>query len=143
VQANHEEDAMSSYEVKKIDEMEAVYGGAFKRARAELGVESFGMQVIDLPPNYEGYPEHDHSEDGQEEVYLALRGGGEIEIEGQRFPLDGEQLARVAAGTKRKVWPGAEGIRLLIIGGVPGGLYKAPEVSKLGEPDPMARSQGS
>lgn len=134
---------MSSYEVKKIDEMEAVYGGAFKRARAELGVESFGMQVIDLPPNYEGYPEHDHSEDGQEEVYLALRGGGEIEIEGQRFPLDGEQLARVAAGTKRKVWPGAEGIRLLIIGGVPGGLYKAPEVSKLGEPDPMARSQGS
>ena len=32
---------MSSYEVKKVDDMEAVFRGAFKRARAELGVESF------------------------------------------------------------------------------------------------------
>jgi len=41
---------MSGYAVKRIDEMEAVYLGAFKRARAELGVESFGMAIIDLPP---------------------------------------------------------------------------------------------
>ncbi|HSC20868.1 MAG TPA: hypothetical protein VLC07_03990 [Solirubrobacterales bacterium] len=75
---------MSDYTVKKIDEMEAVYLGAFKRARAELGVESFGLQVIDMPPNFDGYPEHDHAEDGQEEVFFALRGGGEIEIEGDR-----------------------------------------------------------
>src|ERR1700755_1378140 len=112
---------MSEYEVKKIDEMEAVYGGAFKRARAELGVSSFGMSIIDLPPSYEHYPEHDHAEDGQEEVFIALRGGAEIEIEGQRFPLDGDHVARVAAGTKRKIWPGPEGLRLLALGGVPGG----------------------
>jgi hypothetical protein len=102
---------MSDYAVKKIDEMEAVYLGAFKRARAELGVESFGLQVIDIPPNFDNYPEHDHAEDGQEEVFMALRGGGEIEIEGERFPLDAEHMVRVAAGTKRKVWPGDEGIR--------------------------------
>lgn len=131
---------MSGYAVKNIDEMEAVYLGAFKRARAELGVESFGMQIIDLPPSYEHYPEHDHAEDGQEEVFLALRGGGEIEIEGERFPLDGDHVARVSAGTKRKIWPGADGLRLLIIGGVPGAVYQAPEISKLGEPDPMAAS---
>lgn len=129
---------MSEYAVKKIDEMEAVYGGAFKRVRAELGVEAFGMQIIDLPPNFEGYPEHDHAGDGQEEVFFALRGGGEIEIEGERFPLDADHVARVAAGTKRKVWPGAEGVRMLIIGGVPGAVYEAPDISKLGEPDPMA-----
>ena len=44
---------MAGYAVKKIDDMEAIYRGAFKRARAELGVESFGMQAIDMPPNYE------------------------------------------------------------------------------------------
>jgi mannose-6-phosphate isomerase-like protein (cupin superfamily) len=131
---------MSSYTVKKIDEMEAVYQGAFKRARAELGVESFGMQVIDMPPNFENYPEHDHTHDNQEEVFLALRGGGEIEIEGERFPLDGEQMVRVGPETKRKVWPGPEGIRLLVISGLPGGVYEAPDLSKLGEPDPMATS---
>jgi hypothetical protein len=129
---------MGEYAVKKIDEMEAVYLGAFKRARAELGVESFGLAVIDLPPDFENYPEHDHAGDGQEEVYMALRGGGEIEIEGERFPLDPEHMVRVAAGTKRKVWPGPEGMRTVIIGAVPGGPYEPPAVSQLGEPDPMA-----
>jgi hypothetical protein len=132
---------MSGYAVKRIDEMEAVYGGAFKRARAELGVESFGMQIIDMPANFEGYPEHDHSEDGQEEVYLTLRGGGELEIEGERFPLDTEHCARVGPGVSRKVWPGDEGIRILVLGGKDG--YEPPDVSRLGEPDPMAESQGT
>jgi len=131
---------MSAYAVKKIDEMEAVYLGAFKRARAELGVESFGMQIIDMPADFEGYPEHDHAGDGQEEVFIALRGGGEIEIAGERFPLDADHVARVASGTMRKVWPGADGIRLLIVGGIPGQPYEAPEISKLGQPDPMATS---
>ena len=96
---------MSAYAVKRIDEMEGIYGGAFKRARAELGVESFGMAIIDMPPNFERYPTHDHGEDGQEEVFVALRGGGQIEIEGERFPLDADHVARVGPGVKRKVCP--------------------------------------
>jgi hypothetical protein len=130
---------MSDYTVKKIDEMEAIYLGAFKRVRAELGVESFGMAIIDMPPNFENYPEHDHGHDRQEEVILALRGDGEIEIDGERFPLDTDHIARVAAGTKRKIWPGPDGIRVLVLGGIPGQRYEAPDISKLGEPDPMAR----
>lgn len=128
---------MGDYTVKKIDEMEGVYLGAFKRARAELGVSAFGLQVIDMPPNFDNYPEHDHAEDGQEEVFMALHGGGEIEIEGERLPLDPEHMVRVAPGTKRKVWPGPDGIRMVIVGGVPGGVYEAPDISKLGVPDPM------
>lgn len=131
---------MSDYAVKKIDEMEAIYLGSFKRVRAELGVESFGIQIIDLPPNFDRYPEHDHSESGQEEVFLALRGGGEIEIEGERFPIDPDHVVRVGPRSKRKLWPGPDGIRLLALGGTPGQLYEAPEVTKLGEPDPMAKS---
>jgi len=130
---------MGGYAVKRIDEMEAVYLGAFKRARAELGVESFGMQIIVMPANFEGYPEHDHAEDGQEEVYVTLRGSGELDVAGERFPLDADHVARVGSGVMRKVWPGAEGIRILVLGGVPGGDYVAPANSKLGEPDPIAQ----
>src|SRR3954463_12739733 len=108
---------MADYTAKRIDEMETAFAGAFKRARAELGVESFGMQVMDLPPNLDQYPEHDHSSDGQEEVYLLLRGGGEIESEGERIPIDPDTLVRVSAGTKRKLWPGDEGMRVLALGG--------------------------
>lgn len=129
---------MAGHTVKRIDEMEAVFGGGFKRARAELGVESFGMQIIDMPPNYERYPEHDHAQDGQEEVYITLRGSGELEIEGERHPLDSDHVARVGPGVARKVWPGDEGIRLLVLGGKPGEAYEAPDVTKLGEPDPTA-----
>jgi hypothetical protein len=128
---------MSDYTVKKIDEMEAVFLGGFKRARAELGVEAFGLQVIDMPPNYPDYPDHDHAEDGQEEVFMVIRGGGEIEIEGERFPLDPDRMVRVGPEPKRKVIPGSEGIRMVIVGGVPGSVYEPPAVTKLGEPDPM------
>jgi mannose-6-phosphate isomerase-like protein (cupin superfamily) len=129
---------MADYSVKRIDEMEAIYGGAFKRARAELGVESFGMQVMDLPPNVEEHPEHDHSETGQEEVFVVLRGGGEIEVDGERVPIDTETIVRVGPGARRKLWPGGEGMRLLALGGVPGRAYEPPDITNLGEPDPMA-----
>ena len=133
---------MTGYTVKRIDEMEAVYAGAFKRARAELGVESFGIQVIDMPAHTDRYPEHDHAEDGQEEVYLALRGGGELEIAGERHPIDVETMVRVGPGVSRKLWPGAEGLRVLIVGGRPGSAYEAPEVSRLGAPDPLSAGSG-
>jgi quercetin dioxygenase-like cupin family protein len=127
---------MPDYTVKQIDEMEAVAGGSFKRARAELGVSSFGMQVIDMPPNIDVYPEHTHADDGQEEVYMVLRGSGEIEIEGARHPLDPGTMVRVAPGIKRKVYTADDSIRMVIVGGVPGRPYEAPEVSQLGAPDP-------
>jgi len=132
---------MANYSVKKIDDMEAIYGGAFKRARAELGLSAFGMQVMDLPPNLDQYPEHDHSEDGQEEVYVTMRGSGEIEIEGERHPLDPDTIVRVGPGVKRKLFPGSDGIRILALGGCPGQVYEAPDITKLGEPDPLAAQQ--
>jgi mannose-6-phosphate isomerase-like protein (cupin superfamily) len=128
---------MSGYAVKRIDDMEGIYGGAFKRARAELGISSFGMQVIDMPPNVDQYPEHSHDEDGQEEVYISLRGNAEIEIEGERHPLAPETMVRVGPGVTRKVFTQEEPLRLLIIGGVPGESYSAPEITELGVPDPL------
>jgi hypothetical protein len=138
---SNKEATMADYAVKRIDEMEAVYAGAFKRARAELGIHSFGMQVLDMPANTDQYPEHDHAGDGQEEVYVALRGSGEVEIEGTRYPLDLETMVRVSAGTKRKIWPGEEGLRVLAIGGCPDKAYEPPEVSQLGAPDPLVERQ--
>jgi mannose-6-phosphate isomerase-like protein (cupin superfamily) len=122
---------MPDYTSKQIDEMEAAFGGGMKKARAELGVESFGMQVIDLPPNYQDYPEHDHEADGQEEVYSVMRGSGELDVEGERIPLTPDVLIRVGPGTKRKIFAGAEGLRLLALGGTPGSAYEVREFTEL------------
>ena len=127
---------MGDFTVKRIDEMEAVAGGSFKRARAELGASAFGIQVIDMPPNIDLYPEHTHEDDGQEEVYLVIKGSGEIDIEGERHKLDPGTMVRVAPGTTRKVYTAEDPIRMVIVGGVPGQAYEAPEVTQLGAPDP-------
>jgi quercetin dioxygenase-like cupin family protein len=126
----------ADYAVKRIDEMDAALWGSFKRARAELGVESFGMQVVDLPPSFSDYPSHDHTHDSQEEVFLALRGSGELEVDGERMELDGEQIARVGPLAKRKLYSGPDGLRVLILGGVPGQAYTPPAPSEIGGPDP-------
>jgi mannose-6-phosphate isomerase-like protein (cupin superfamily) len=122
---------MADYTAKQIDEMEAAFGGGLKKARAELGVASFGMQVVDLPPNYNDYPEHDHESDGQEEVYSVMRGSGAIEIEGERLELTPDVLVRVGPGIKRKLYSGPEGMRVLALGGTPGAAYEAAEFTEL------------
>ena len=67
---------MPDVTVKSIDEMEAIYGGLARRARAELGVTAWGMQVFTLPPDWDGYPNHNHGPEAfdpnQEEVYIPL-----------------------------------------------------------------------
>jgi len=131
---------VGNYTAKRIDEMEAVFAGAFKRARAELGVESFGVQVMDLPPNLDRFPEHDHASDGQEEVYLLLRGAADLDVDGDRFPLDTETMVRIPPESSRKLYTGDQPARILALGGVPGEVYEPPDVSKLGEPDPLTRT---
>ncbi len=122
---------MADYTAKRIDQMEAAFGGGFVKARAELGVTSFGMQVIRMPANYDDYPEHDHAEDRQEEVYLALQGSGWIDIEGERVELDKDMFVRIAPGTKRRVHSGPDGMQMLVIGGCPGEPYEIAPFSEL------------
>jgi mannose-6-phosphate isomerase-like protein (cupin superfamily) len=115
---------MADYTAKRLDQMQAAYGGGFVKVRAELGVSAFGMQVIQLPPDYAEYPEHDHAESGQEEVFVALSGSGWIDVDGERVDLDGTTFVRIGPEARRKVHAGANGLRLLAIGGAPGEAYK-------------------
>lgn len=115
---------MADVTVKRLDEFETSFGGAMKLVRKGLGVESFGIQIIDMPPNVDRYPEHDHSEDGQEEVYGVLEGAATLQADGAEHRLEPGTFARVPAGTKRKIVTGAEGVRLIALGGVPGKAYE-------------------
>jgi len=130
--------AEPDYTVKRIDEMEATFGGGMRKARAELGVSSFGLQVLDLPPNADRYPEHDHAESGQEEVYLVMSGEAEIEVDGEKVPLGPDTMVRVGPAAKRKIRTADSPTRILAIGAVPGAKFQATGFTELGEPDPLA-----
>ena len=72
-------------------------------------------------------------------MFVALSGSGEIELDGERHPLNPETMVHVGPGVKRKIWPGDEPMRVVAIGGFPGKVYEPPELSKLGGPDPLTR----
>ncbi|HEY4348301.1 MAG TPA: hypothetical protein VGM80_11995, partial [Gaiellaceae bacterium] len=61
------------YSIVRVDELEGSGpGGAVHFVRRELGVEAFGINWFEFPPNAEGY-EHDESETEQEEVNVIIR----------------------------------------------------------------------
>jgi hypothetical protein len=95
-----------------------------RRARAELGVTAWGMQVLTLPPNWDGYPLHNHGADAydpnQEEVYVPLEGSARLLVDGAEYELRPGMMARLGPDQLRKIVPGDTGIRFLALGGKPG-----------------------
>jgi hypothetical protein len=127
----------------KIDDMETVYGGIASRARAELGVTAWGMQVMTLPPGWDGYPDHTHGpgtgEAGQEEVYVPLEGDGRLIADGHEYELRPGVMVRVGSEQRRRIIPGRHGLRFLALGGIPGAHRPSPW-TELGGPTPVPHS---
>ena len=112
-----------------IDDLPDRWDGFARLVRAGLGIEGFGANIMNLPPDYET-KSHDESDTGQQELYVALSGSGAVVLgDGERLPLDADHLAAVGPGTDRVLASGSEGMRVLIVGGAPGKPYEAPEWS--------------
>jgi mannose-6-phosphate isomerase-like protein (cupin superfamily) len=134
---------VADFEHKRIEEIDAIEGMLegvkLHRVASDLGVSAFGISIIELEPNADQAPEHDHSPDGiggemfakrphqlgQEEVYVALRGSGTVALDDEEYPLDPDNIVRIGPAVKRKVVAGPDGLRLLMIGAVPGEAYDA------------------
>jgi mannose-6-phosphate isomerase-like protein (cupin superfamily) len=121
---------MADVQVKRIDEIDfykgpnAVAGIRFHPAARALGVTAWGMNVLEIDAGCTGYPEHDHQRDGQEEVYVVLRGSATLEAGDETVELAAGTLARVGPRQRRKLVPGPEGVTLLAIGATPGKAYE-------------------
>ena len=114
---------MPDVTVKRFDELES-YAGQFLYAGKGLGVTSFGMNLEKLPPNWADFPDHDHAESGQEEVYVVLEGSATLHAGGDTWELVPGTLARVGPEQKRKIVPGPGGATILALGGNPGKPYE-------------------
>jgi mannose-6-phosphate isomerase-like protein (cupin superfamily) len=121
---------MSDVVVKRVEELEyyqgpgAIDGIRFCQAAKSLGVTAWGMNILDLAPRCADYPEHDHARDGQEEVYVVLRGKGALRAGSEEWPIEAGQLIRVGPLQRRKFLAGTEGLTLLALGATPGQAYK-------------------
>ena len=105
------------YSVVNIEEIEpAGPGGAVRFVRRELGVEAFGINWFELPPNAEGR-EHDEAQSGQEEVNVIVRGSRRLSR--SRARRSRSRPARSSASTRsttRQPVAGPDGITMVAIG---------------------------
>lgn len=121
---------MSNVTVKRIDEIEpyrgphALEGIHFIPAGSALGVTAWGMSVLELAPGATTYPEHDHAADGQEEVFVVLKGDATLRAGTEEWRLEEGALVRVGPGAKRMWLPGSDGVTLLAIGATPGKAFE-------------------
>jgi mannose-6-phosphate isomerase-like protein (cupin superfamily) len=131
---------MADVTTATFEEMEPIYDGLARRARATLGVSAWGMQVMTLPPNWDGYPNHKHdaqvADANQEEVYIPLAGSGTLFADDDSFELRPGMMVRVGPEQARRIVPGEDGIRLVALGGVPGSFRPSPW-TELGGPLPV------
>jgi uncharacterized cupin superfamily protein len=90
-------------------------GDRFQRLRAELGVESFGLNLIRLAPRQRG---RIHAHERQEEVYVVLSGTLTLATAEGEHELGPGACARVAPAVRRQlVNRGRERCVLLAVGG--------------------------
>lgn len=124
--------------MKRTEDFEPTFRGGMLKARSGLGVSSFGIQLLRFPARATRYPEHDHADDGQEEVYTVLEGAATLVAGGEEHRLEPGVFARVGPSEKRRLTTADEGALVLVMGGVPGQPFTATRFTEEGEPDPMA-----
>jgi len=101
-----------AYAFGTIDELGEGYG--FRKVRQALGVESFGVNVVVMPPRYDGFF---HYHDEQDELYFVHAGTARVEVGGEERLLGPGGMVHVRSTTPRRVSNGSdEDLVMFIVG---------------------------
>jgi mannose-6-phosphate isomerase-like protein (cupin superfamily) len=90
-------------------------GGSVRFVRRHLGVEAFGINWFEIPPNTEGH-EHDESNSTQEEVNVIIQGSGVYRVDGEIVPVEPGTFLRFDPQTTRCPVAGPEGMTMIAVG---------------------------
>jgi hypothetical protein len=119
---------MTRYAVARLEEIEELTDGRepFRPVRHHFGITSFGVnawtarQVGDRIIN-----EHDESDpDGDEELYLVVRGRAVFELDGDRVAAPTGTFVFVPPGVKRTAFAEEPETTVIALGGTPGKAYE-------------------
>lgn len=83
-------------------------------ARSVIGGETLGLSLMKLAPGFRIPFGHRH--EGQEEVYVVVRGGGRVKIEDEIHDVRQWDAIRVGPGTTRNFEAGPDGLEILAFG---------------------------
>ena len=104
------------YSIVNVDDLEpGGRTGAVKFVRRELGVQAFGINWFELPPNAVGH-EHSEHDSEQEEVNVVIEGGGRWRIDGDEIDVRRGTALRFDTETVRCPIAGPDGMTFVAIG---------------------------
>ena len=114
------------YSVVDVAELEGEGpGGAVRKVRRALGARAFGFNYFTLGPGVVGR-EHDHAEQGQEEVYFVVKGFGTMRVDDDDVELRPGVFLRVDGKSTRCPSAGPDGLEFVTFGRPVDGDYEPP-----------------
>ncbi len=93
--------------------------GVFRGLSAPLGVGKFKVNRLELAPGGEG-PEHDHSANGEEEVYAVVSGSGTVLVDGEEIAVRPGHFVFCSPDARRQMRAGGDGLVWIGIGATDG-----------------------
>ena len=118
---------MNGYAVARLDEIDEHSDGRcpWRAVRHHFGITAFGVNAWTAQAAGDRIiNEHDESDDGNEELYLVLRGRAAFELDGERIDAPAGSLVFAHPDVKRTAFAEEPGTTILAIGGVPGQAYE-------------------
>jgi uncharacterized cupin superfamily protein len=115
------------YSIKHRDDFESMEGSGeatWLLARKALGTTSFGFNIVEIGPGGQ-IPEHDHAEEGEDELYVILDGEGVIRIDGEDHPAPAGTFAVIDPPLSRTILNRSDApLTALLVGVKPDGGYE-------------------
>jgi uncharacterized cupin superfamily protein len=106
----------SNFKIVHKDDCER--NGGWLLARRSLGLNSFGLNIVEIQPG-ESIPEHDETGRDQEEVFFIVAGNAAVVIDGTDHPAPAGTLARLDPELRRTVRNTGDDVVTLLIASAP------------------------
>jgi mannose-6-phosphate isomerase-like protein (cupin superfamily) len=104
---------MGAYTV--VHRQECERAGDWSLVRRSLGVDSFGINLVEIPPDA-GIPEHDEVDRDQEEVFFVVDGRATVVVDGEEIDAPEGTFVRVDVMARRTVRnEGSEPVSVLVV----------------------------
>ena len=108
---------MGDFTIKHDDELERDYE-KWVLVRRSLGVGSFGINAVELPPG-ESIPEHDETGRDHEELFFVVDGTPTLVVDGADHPLRPGSFARLDPDRVRTVRNDGDAVAKVLIVSAP------------------------
>jgi uncharacterized cupin superfamily protein len=123
----------TGWKLAAIDDIPPIkpeWPATWKSVRHFFGITAFGVNAVTKDAGNVLIPEHDHAEEGDQELYVIMVGEVLATLDGEQVTVPAGSAVEVEGATRRKFESTASPTTLMVIGSVPGKAYEVGDWEK-------------